>query len=362
MTLRVRLLLLAVSLGAVVGCGGPRMLPDGYGRRGGGNYGNSVNGTAVLARMFEARGHRVNSWRTLSPTIENAEVIVWFPDKFEPPEEATVERLKEWLDTPGRTLVYVGRDFDAAPGYFKKIIPKESPSKQIDLRKVEKLHQSDISSNRSAAKSEGTCEWFDWKRDVPVGTITPLGGPLSNGIDGTRVELELQGRLRPKGDFKPLLTTAGEPFVSRLDAGSDGDSTIILVQNGSFLLNLPLVNHEHRKLADRLIDEVQATSGEAPVIFLESGSGGPEIRYEDKFTMPPSPTNEPPLVYAWQHAVAMGVLFLFASWPIFGRPRRLRPRSTSNFGRHIDALGDLLSKTSDDRYFRERLETWRAEK
>jgi hypothetical protein len=119
---------------------------------------------------------------------------------------------------------------------------------------------------------------------------------------------------------------------------------ILLVTNGSFLLNLPLVNHEHRKLAGQLI---AATGEPGEVVFLESGAGGPPIDpdYADQSLWT--------LFGAWplnvillQLAVA-GVMFCFARWPIFGRPKQPAAESTSDFGRHVEAVGQLLSKCKD---------------
>ena len=75
--------------------------------------------------MFTRAGHKVFSWRRLSPRLsERADAIVWFPDDFEPPTPEVRRWLEDWLiEEPGRTLIYVGRDFDAARWYWKKIQP-----------------------------------------------------------------------------------------------------------------------------------------------------------------------------------------------------------------------------------------------
>ena len=72
-----------------------------------------------------------------------------------------------------------------------------------------------------------------------------------------------------------LLGDGKTTLVSRVTKPAWGDGQVIVVTNGSFLLNLPLVNHEHRKLAGHLIREcVPGTK----VAFLESGPGGPPCR------------------------------------------------------------------------------------
>ena len=52
-----------------------------YGRR---REGKSVNGSGVLAGLFERAGHQVISRATLNPAMERAQTIVWIPDDFAP--------------------------------------------------------------------------------------------------------------------------------------------------------------------------------------------------------------------------------------------------------------------------------------
>jgi hypothetical protein len=56
-----------------------------YGKRHGPQATDSVNGTSVLARMFNNRGFDVTTWRRLSPKLNDFDIVVWFPDNFGPP-------------------------------------------------------------------------------------------------------------------------------------------------------------------------------------------------------------------------------------------------------------------------------------
>ena len=92
----------AVFMLLAAGCS-PADIDRTYGKRRGAEGGTSVNGTGVLAGMFEAAGHRVITWRRLSPKLEQFNVIVWVPDSFEPPTEEQREFLEDWLwNEPGR--------------------------------------------------------------------------------------------------------------------------------------------------------------------------------------------------------------------------------------------------------------------
>jgi hypothetical protein len=108
-----------VVLFAVAGC--REHIDTTYGRSSG--FGQqSVNGTAVLADMFQRAGHAVSTRSTLSPVVRRkADCVVWFPDDFSPPRAEVRAWLESWLEDPahpGRTLIYVGRDFDAAADYW----------------------------------------------------------------------------------------------------------------------------------------------------------------------------------------------------------------------------------------------------
>src|SRR5262249_15228128 len=118
----------------------------------------------------------------------------------------------------------------------------------------------------------------------------------------------------------------------------------ILVENGSFLLNLPLINHEHRMLAGELV----AATGEAgSVVFLESGRGGPPI------DPPPADNSLWTLFKGWPlgaillQLMVAGIIFCFVRWPICGRPRVPFAPAITNFAPHVTAVGEMLTKTRD---------------
>ena len=128
-------------------------------------------------------------------------------------------------------------------------------------------------------------------------------------------------------------------------------SKLIVVTNGSILLNLPLVNHEHRKLAGKLIEEC-GEPGHA--LFLESGPGGPLLKDSDDSGHQP-PWAVWPLSAIIAHIVALGTILCFALFPIFGRPRTLSTPSQSDFARHVHALGKLMAETDEIEYAQRQL-------
>jgi hypothetical protein len=328
-----------------------------YGR-GRGSFGaESVNGTAVLQSMFEQAGHRVSARTRLSPSLRaRADCIVWFPDDYDLPNAEVRDWLDDWLcDEPDRTLIYVGRDYDAGEPYWTKVQAGAPPGQLplIGQRITEERSRFQVWRGLSPAKED--CQWFSVDNGAKPRKVRTLDGAPGwlAGVDPSKVEIELNGRVRPSSTADVLLESEGDMLVS---AEPWCDGRLIVVANGSFLLNLPLVNHEHRKLAGKLIEEV----GPAPkdVVFLESRHGGPRI-YEDE------PSGKTPtgleLFGRWPtnwillQLAVVGIIFCFSRLPIFGRPRTVAPEGGADFGQHLRAMGELLGRSRDRDYAEARL-------
>jgi hypothetical protein len=157
-------------------------------------------------------------------------------------------------------------------------------------------------------------------------------------------------------NFEPLLTSEGELLAFRVtDESKWGDGQVIVLVNGSWTLNYPLVNHEHRKLAARLVNECGSPG---KVAFVESSAGGPKVLEKE-----PSSGDEPwppyPLNAILVHMTVLGIVFCLARFPIFGRPRELPSEPAADFGKHVGALGDLLARSQDRNYALARLMQYR---
>lgn len=364
-----------------------------YGQRRGSEGGPSVNGTAVLAGMFEEAGHRVSSWSRLSPKLEECQTIVWFPDDFAPPTVEQRDFLEWWLcNDTGRTVVYVGRDFDATANYWKQVLPVAPPEQKMEVMRREATARASHDSARNRMPDADLAEWFSVYRDEPYRKVDSLKGSWSEGVDASKTEIELAGRLElpseadidawvnrddnywdGKPTFTPLLESDNDAIVYQIKYDEWNDSKLIVVNNGSFLLNLPLVNHEHRKLAGHLV----SACGPGRVVFVESGYGGPTVYDEEPGTNIPTGFEVFtvwPLGFIVMHMTVLGILCCIAIYPIFGRPKTAATAVSqmselsntadadgaativrADFGKHIDALGELLELTEDRQYARERV-------
>lgn len=334
------------TLVLIAGCA-EAVLPTYYGQSQIPLIGASVNGTDVLAGMFSAAGHTVAFRRTLiTSDMESVDAIVWFPNDYAAPSPEVIEWFDEWLaERPGRTLVYVGRTFDAAPSYWRAMAPLVSADQQVEYRKREQKAKIEAAFWPRPKSENLTCEWFEI-RSQDSRAARELTGPWCDGIDLAKTDMSLWWRLLPARMEQTLLASDGEAIVGRQRPTADGGQ-LITVANGSFLLNLPLANHEHRKLAGKLIESVGTS---ARVVFLESGEGGPPID-------PPATDGSLwrmfeawPLGVILLHFGVLGVIFCFARWPIFGRPRPQPAEVLVDFGKHVAAVGELLRRSKDRDY------------
>jgi hypothetical protein len=351
-----------------------------YGRRRGATGGASVNGVGVLAGMFEEAGHKVTTKRHLCPQFRGADVVVWAPDDYSPPDEKTQQFFEDWLRGGyGRTLIYIGRDYDAAASYWEKVQPTAPPEQVVEVMRRAAQARARRTRARTGLAKEEHCGWFRVVRDRPPREVgrqesrpTPLRGKWCDrgGLDSAQVELVIEARFEvpePKatdGGNEPLpaevLLAAGDDvFVRRLTHEGWDEGQILVVTNGSFLLNLPLVEKEHRKLAARLIAECGPPGNK--VIFVESGTGG--LLFLEKEPGEGQPTywrvfTVRPIGAILLHFAVVGLVFLCGRMPIFGRPQALAADAAFDFGKHVQALGELLAGTQDQPYARQRLEDY----
>ena len=332
-----------------------------YGRR---REGKSVNGSGVLAGVFERAGHQVISRTTLNPAMERAQTIVWIPDDFAPPTTLQSEFLEKWLSSrAGRTVIYVGRDFDAGPEYWEQIEPRVERILLQETRRRWAQAQAAYDYERDGVADKAEAQWFTTQRSVAQGQAGALAGPWTEGLELEKTGIVVGHNLLPDSSgeryrVEQLLSVDEKPFVTRLRAPEWPGSQVILISNGSFLLNFPLVNSEHRKLAGRLVSQCQ----QGLCVFLETGPGGPRI--DNRESREPGLTGFEVLT-VWPispiviHLVALGLLACFLMFPIFGNPRTLAEEDASDFGEHVQALGDLLYRVNDKTHARRQINAYR---
>jgi len=149
-----------------------------YGRRTGVRPKESVNGTTVLGDLFTQAGHSVRSKQMLTNQLrEYAKVIIWAPDDFAPPSPETIDWLDRWLSQGGRTLIYIGRDFDAAPGYYQKVLPGAPAAQVAELKRRQAEVSLHHQTNRSSLPNKSECSWFTIDNTRKLSAVSQFAGP-----------------------------------------------------------------------------------------------------------------------------------------------------------------------------------------
>ncbi len=358
-----------------------------YGKRSGRGATASVNGTRVLAEMFIKGGHKVRTLSRLSPGIhDRADVIVWIPDSFEPPDKQQREFLEGWLAKGrGRTLIYVGRDYDAAGEYYQKVAPLLKPGQAVTFKRFEAEAKADFDARRWEMPQDEYARWFTARRDGTRHVAKQLQGPWAAGIDSTKAEILIEGRLDPpleadrksKTDDPPLPQTVTpllwsdqdgkgyqpeDAIVTRITDPAFGTGQVIVIANSSFVLNFPLINHEHRKLAGKLVEECAPG---AKVAFIESQNGEPTVL--DKEPEAATGGGLFDVAHVWPlnaiviHLTLLGIIYCLAKAPIFGRARELPSEASADFGKHVTALGQLMARSKDRAYAEQRVQQYQQQ-
>lgn len=385
---------LAVTILATVGCGKSE-LPVEYGKRQASPAGQSVSGTAALEKLFELNGSTVQGSAKLSDRLEKAQILVWTPDSFKGPSSAERKFLEKWLynnGNGGRTLIYIGRDFDPAERYWELIGANSKSTESFERKRRWADVKSKNEAQRAAIPARQSYEWFDMLGGMGERKIDSLDGPWAEGIDPANADLWLNTRLDlPFGKVAPVIPTpvflppwakkqARRPVAPSVQLGtgnseillqSENDilafrqtwdaapnSQLIVVANGSFSLNMPLANAEHRKLAMRM---VRSCPSKGNVVFLESGEDGLPVKEQSDGER----GNAWRLMMSWPlgvivlHFSALGLAFLIARFIPFGRARSIPKTKLADFGKHVEALGHLMARTKDYGYATSNLQQYR---
>ncbi len=186
--------LAAILALAHCGCDTPK-LDDDYGKRRGVLASKSVNGTSVLAAMFEARGWGASSWQRLSPKLKTADVIVWAPDSFTTPSDEQIDWFEDWMRGGfGRTLVFIGRDYDAAPEYWRRISGSAAAEDAAWIKEAGAQADYVARSDRRAMNNPSECRWYSFSPRSKVQVIQSLDedSKWAAGVDAKKLSIKSQ--------------------------------------------------------------------------------------------------------------------------------------------------------------------------
>lgn len=312
---------------------------------------------------------------------------------------------------PGRTVIYFGRDFDASIYYRQATLDQigEEDREQAEIllaREEAKAFNSRVSQFSESA----FCDWFyvdtesgsvenselaglwapdqtpdrnNWQvgltlrppaieqqRLVPSWIKKQAKGGATGGTnlnspvrsdDPNVIQRSVweSGEINSKEAWdesfeqllEPEVLLAGNddfPLIYRLrDSERFPDSQIIILQNGAPLLNGTIVQPFFREIAASTIESCLPADR---VAFLSYGLDGlviSNIPETDGRGAGLEMLTVWPLSALTMTAALFGIIVCAVLLPIVGRPQSLPRSSVSDFGLHVDALGQMLSETRD---------------
>ena len=326
-----------------------------YGRR----AGESVNGTGVFSNLLSDRRHEVRTAVRLTDELSLwADLIVRFAPQGGPPDREEAAWYAQWLNAaPGRRLIYVPHDYEAQFEYWDDVIAHftaKTPRKVVDRAEIRRNNANRWSTFVAARpKQKADAEsWFDVVPATgPPVVCKTLGGPWAIGIDAARAAIPCHEAL--KVDAETVLLT-GDGKALAFEWTRFNGSNVLVVANGSFLLNAALVNRERRPLAMRVVR--WAGDGPSKVAFVEGRFLTGKVA-----SMPSAFDLLKVWPFGWVAAqlVVLGLAACLARAPRLGRPRPDPPSGADRPAAHPEALGALLAKTGQIREARQILEVYR---
>ena len=321
--------------------------------------GESVNGTGALAELFRQEGHNVRAAVRLTDDLgEWADVIVRFAPTPGPPARDEAEWYDEWLDRGrGTGLIYVPRDYDTQAEYWQGVLAAMPKTADASLRKrVEKrLEAAKTWSSRLPPKAKEPADADEW---FAVETIAGIADdlqdarrPLGRGDRPGRASLTRHETLKVEAESVLL---EGDGKTLAMEWHRANDARVLVVANGSFLLNAALVNRARRPLALR----VARWAGDEPmhVAFVEGSFvlGDPPAQ-PSVFAL----LGVPPFGWLAAQLLVLGLAVCLARAPRLGRPRPDPPSGEDRPVSHPEALGALWARTGAAEDARSALQTYR---
>jgi hypothetical protein len=239
--------------------------------------------------------------------------------------------------------MYVVRDFDAEAEYWKDVrdgLPEQS---RADRRAEAEEKRSDAIGwvSRLPPKAKNGADHLTWFGPGtpfdPPRVCARLSGPWAADLDGAAAALPLHEPLAGPGD-RVLMDGDDKTFV--LDQTRSGRGRVLVIANGSFLLNAALVKSARRPLALRVLD----WPGKAVQrIALLEGSFvlGGEAREPGLWDLL---RKQPTLRWIALQLGLAGLLAALARAARLGRPRPEPASGADRPAAHAEALGALLAR------------------
>ncbi len=355
--------LLAMLLASAGGCSGD--LPTEYGRSKGRSGTHSINGFATLRQSFESNAWSSRDVHRLNDRLQSIDTLVWTPTLHKADESEAVDWLQDWLDERPRTLIYVLPDMGSEPAYWEAARTLAPAEQRIEYRRryARALARAMTQWSPGALDPQDHSvlierPWFRSKRRLAMSPGWELiahdhttGGnawqyePLLEAADGTTLVMRITR--------DPLSIDAP------VSHNGDGQSQILVIAGGSLVSNFAMTASSGQAVARTLLAQSESVgpSEGKRVGFLRSGPEGVLVSDADE----PLTSSGMELLTVWplslitMHLALIAIVACLIVLPIFGRPRRVKERSQSDFADHIRAVAVLMHRSGGETYAASRI-------
>jgi hypothetical protein len=379
-------LLLALGFG-LSGCNVKSNIPmEAYGESSGQDERTQLGGLGVFRSLCEEKGCRTFDQPSLTSRAYRLNWMVWTPKDFRMPNARELQWFNDWLtsDKP-RTLIFIGRDYSPSASYWQQAAASSSSNDRATYRTRAAFAENKLETLRYEGIDTDECDWFESEAaKSPSRIVDQFQGAWSKIIESDSNYVVLKNSLKPKSvawkrtpvplsknglivtnsatptdqsetidHGRPKLeyllkSKQGEPLIWRMRFNHWGENQIIVFSNASILANEGLTKPGNQKLVAKLLESCPPKmrlgflSNEGPIVVRQLG----EPEELEGFAM----LRVWPLSLISMHGLVVGFIAILALWPIFGRPQKVPAASTTDFGKHIEALGDLLYRSRDREY------------
>lgn len=179
-----------------------------------------------------------------------------------------------------------------------------------------------------------------------AGPVLPWNIPLHTVDEKSDTDV----RVRPA-----VSLASGVPLITEVTSAEWGDSKVMIVAGGSLFSNFAFTTESGRMLASNLV----ADSGEAAQVgFLHTSVSPLSVDESDGSTAARTGME---LLVVWpislitMHGALLGIVIVLILMPVFGRPRRIKQPSQTDFADHLDAVAGWMERAPNDHYARQKI-------
>lgn len=386
-------LCLALALLGGAGCGGNHLETE-YAKP----RGKSINGISTFLQLLRNEGHRVETVPYLSPRIGlRSHFLVIFHDSTGPLDADSQKAIDEFCDSPLiHTILVVLKNGDMTEEYFLALEKsgRLEPGQLTQVREAldtiteskkrnQTMGKQDFSLgdtgglyglkkvDRTRTEKPLLVDVFPFpdvdeeNRYVPPGTSPEIRPPTENRANGDPnkhsldpdiralpVRWHLERRLIPGKDAYVKWSSGQDPLLTQqIRFGT----RFFVLASAVPLLNAGLADPGNRTLCEEITRLFPPNS---QVTVSTSSDWRPSREDDEPDGSVLRFLKVQPYPWIFGQALLAIVFFCWWKYPIFGRPRAQTGEVVNRFGRHIDALGDLLRRTRNRSFILKRIQEW----